>query len=256
MTMHIDEELALSRLPVLCRELRLPAVGRDAIRCAVESTRQGGTPLSYLVELLETERTERRIRLATRRIKEAGFPVLKTLEGFDFNRAPELPEMRIRKLFDGAYIEGAEPVIFLGEPGTGKSHLATALGEAAARQGCRVKFVTAASLVTELIEARDVHELTRTLARYSRVELLIIDELAYVPLTRSDAELLFRVLGERNERKAVILTTNLPFSEWTTMFPDPRLCRAILDRLTHKAHIIETGTGSIRLSDALTNKET
>ena len=238
-------------LAELCRQLKLPAVGRDAVRCAAEAVRQKRDPLVYLVELLETELEERRQRRAARRTKEAGFPVLKTLEGFDFGRAPQLPEARIRRLFDGDYIEKAEPVLFIGEPGTGKTHLATALGQAAARTGLRVRFVTAGGLVTELVEARDAHELGRTVGRYSRVDLLIIDELAYVPLGRSDAELLFRVLGERHERRPIVVTTNLPFSEWTSMFPDPRLCRAIVDRITHRAHIIETGTESERLRETL-----
>lgn len=242
------------RLVDLCRQLRLPSVVRDAERSAIESARQGKSHLSYLVDLLETELEERRQRRAARRIKEAGFPVVKTLEGFDFRRAQHLPEARIRRLFAGDYIDEAEPVLFIGEPGTGKTHLASALGEAAAREGRRVKFITAAALVTELVEARDAHELSRAVGRYSRVDVLIIDELAYVPLARSDAELLFRVLGERNERRPIVVTTNLPFSEWTAMFPDPRLCRAIVDRLTHRAHIIETGTQSARLSDTLRRK--
>ena len=242
------------RLSALCRSLRLPAVGRDATRCAAEAVRQGVEPLSYLIDLLETELNERADRRASRRIKEAGFPVVKTLDGFDFEHAPHLPEARIRALFDGHYIDEAEPILFLGEPGTGKTHLASALGEAAARTGRRVKFISAAALVTELVEARDAHELARTVARYGRVDVLIIDELAYVPLARSDAELLFRVLGERNEKRPIIVTTNLPFSEWTAMFPDQRLCRGIVDRLTHNAHIIETGTESARLRSTLNKR--
>jgi len=235
----------------LCRELKLPAVARDAARLATEAKRQGTDPLTYLVELFEIELAERRERRAKRRTREACFPVVKTLEGFDFSRAPHLPETLLRQLCGGEYIDRAEPVIFVGDPGTGKTHLASALGEAAARQGRRVKFTTAAGLVTELVEARDAQELGRVVRRYSKVSLLILDELAYLPLARSDAELLFRVLGERTERLPVIITTNLPFGEWTTMFPDPRLCRAILDRLTHRAHIIETGKNSIRLEEAL-----
>jgi len=235
----------------LCRELKLPAVARDAARLATEATRQGTDPLAYLVELLETELEERMERRAKRRIHEAGFPVVKTLESFDFSKAPHLPETLLRSLCGGEYIERAEPIIFVGEPGTGKTHLASALGEAAARQGRCVKFTTAAGLVTELVEAHDAQELGRVVRRYSKVSLLILDELAYLPLARSDAELLFRVLGERTERLPVVITTNLPFSEWTTMFPDPRLCRAILDRLTHRAHIIDTGKNSIRLEEAL-----
>jgi DNA replication protein DnaC len=252
--MTTTQVAAEQRLSTLCRQLKIPAVGRDAVRCAAESTRQGGEPLSYLVELLETELAERRQRRSARRIKEAGFPVVKTLDSFDFRRASHLPETQIRHLFDGQYIEEAEPVLFIGEPGTGKTHLATAMGVGAAQEGRSVRFVTAATLVTELVEARDAQELARTVGRYARVDLLIIDELAYVPLTRSDAELLFRVLGERNERRPIIITTNLPFSEWTNMFPDPRLCRAIIDRITHRAHIIETGTESIRLQETLKRK--
>jgi DNA replication protein DnaC len=242
------------RVVELCRELKLPAVARDAARQATEAARQGTAPLVYLVELLETELAERRSRRAQRRTREAGFPVVKTLESFNFSRTPHLPEVLLRQLCGGEYIERAEPVIFVGEPGTGKTHLACALGEAAARQGLRVRFTTAAGLVTELVEAKDAQELGRVVRRYGKVSLLILDELAYLPLARSDAELLFRVLGERTERLPVVITTNLPFGEWTTMFPDPRLCRAIIDRLTHRAHIIETGKESIRLEDALARK--
>ena len=242
------------RLIELCRELKLPAVARDAARQATEATRRATEPLAYLVELLETELSERLSRRALRRTREASFPVVKTLESFDFSRSPHLPEVLLRRLCGGEYIEQAEPVIFVGDPGTGKTHLASALGEAAARQGLRVRFTTAASLVTELVEAQDAQELGRVVRRYGKVSLLIVDELAYLPLGRSDAELLFRVLGERTERLPVVITTNLPFGEWTTMFPDPRLCRAIIDRLTHRAHIIETGKKSIRLEDALARK--
>jgi len=241
----------LGRLAELCRELRLPAIARDAARHAEEAERQAIGPLDYLLDLLETEVTERVDRRTARRLGEANFPVVKTLEGFDFRRTPALPEARIRQIFDGDWIAQAEPILFIGEPGTGKTHLASALGEAAARAGHRVRFVSAAALVTELVEARNSLELARVIARYARIEVLILDELAYIPLSRSDAELLFRVLGERHERRPIVVTTNLPFSEWTTMFPDPRLCRAIVDRLTHRAHIIETGTESQRLKDTL-----
>ena len=235
----------------LCRALRLPAVRRDAGRCAVEAARQDIGHLGFLRQLLETECQERIERRAARRIKEAGFPQLKTLEGFDFGRAPELPETRIRQLRQGGYIEAAEPVLFLGEPGTGKTHLATALGVAAAEQGHSVRFVTVAQLATELAEARDARGLGRVVARYSRTEVLVLDELGYVPLSRVDAELVFRVLGERQERWPVIVTTNLPFGEWTQVFPDPRLCKAVVDRLTFRAHIIETGSESMRLATTL-----
>ena len=247
----MEAEYLEIRIVELCRALKLPAVGRDATRLAREAVRQSVNPLAYVVDLLETELEERRTRRAQRRVKEANFPVAKTLEGFDFKRASHLPESLLRNLAEGSYIENAEPILFLGEPGTGKTHLAIALGFAAAQQGRKVRFTTAASLVTELIEAKDSRQLTSIVNRHARVDVLILDELAYLPLSRSDAELLFRVLGERQERRPIIVTTNLPFSEWTTMFPDPRLCKAVVDRLTYRAHIIETGMESDRLSQTI-----
>ena len=240
-----------ARVAELCRTLRLPSVVRNASSAADRWRRQSGDPLAYLAELLENEVTERNERRALRRLKEAGFPMVKTLEGFDFRRAPDLPESLLRSLSEGSYIERAESVIFIGEPGTGKTHLATALGTAAAQQGRSVRFVTTGKLVNELVEAKDARSLGRIIGRYSRVQVLIVDELGYVPLSKADAELLFQVFSERHEKQPVILTTNLPFSEWTSVFPDPRLCRALIDRLTHRAHIIETGDRSVRLEDAL-----
>ena len=243
------------RIVELCKTLRLPALRRDAGRLAVEAARQGLGHLVFLKQLLETVCSERIERRAARRIKEAGFPQIKTLESFDFSRAAHLPEALIRQLAEGRYIEAAEPVLCLGEPGTGKTHLAIALGVAAAQRGHSVRFVTVAQLATELVEARDARELGRVVARYNRAEVLILDELGYVPLSRVDAELLFRVLGERQERRPVIVTTNLPFGEWTQVFPDPRLCKAVVDRLTFRAHIIETGSESMRLQASLRGKK-
>lgn len=239
------------RLMDLCRRLKLPTVCKQARACAEDAARQGTHPLDFLVGLLQAELDVRDERRTQRRVKEAGFPLVKSLEGFDFRRNTSLPEALIRQLAHGGYIEAAEPVVLYGDPGTGKTHLATALGVAAARQGRSVRFTTAAALATELTEAKDSRELARVVGRYSRVDLLIIDELGYLPLSVSDAELLFRVLGERQERRPIVVTTNLPFSEWTSMFPDPRLCRAVVDRLTHRAHIIDTGPHSVRLSETL-----
>lgn len=240
----------------LCKTLRLPTVGGNAGRLAAEAARQGKDHLGYLVELLEMELGDRAERRAARRTKEAGFPLLKTLEGFDFARAPQLPEARIRQLAGGTYIDRAESVIFVGDPGTGKTHLATALGLCAAHQGRRVRFATTGQLVCELVEARDAHELGRVIRRYSRIDLLILDELGYLPLQKSDAELLFQVLSDRHERRSVIITTNLSFGDWTQVFVDARLCRAVIDRLTHRAHIIETGQDSMRLREALGRRQT
>ena len=235
----------------LCRLLKTPSIARDAPRLAEEAGRQGVSHLEFLENLLQLEVDERMVRRAARRTKEAGFPLVKTLSGFDFSKNPSLPESRIRRLAAGDYIDNAECVIFVGDPGTGKTHLATALGVAAAEQGRRVRFTSASMLVNELVEARDAAQLSRVVGRYARVDLLILDELGYLPLGKADAELLFQVLTARSERRAIILTTNLPFREWTSIFPDPRLCRAIIDRLTHRSHIIDTGSDSIRLQDAL-----
>jgi DNA replication protein DnaC len=243
---------SLSMITAMCRELKLPTVAKEAGRLADEAQRQGLPPLEYLYRLLEAEVEERRLRRSARCIKEGGFPLVKTLAGFDFTRNPDLPEARVRRLMDGDYIPAAETVLLIGDPGTGKTHLATALGVAAAGQGRSVRFVGTGRLVNELVEARDALALGRVMARYARVDLLVVDELGYVPLRKSDAELLFQVLSDRTEQRAIVITTNLPFSEWTSVFPDPRLCRAVIDRLTHRAHIIETGKRSIRYQDAVT----
>ena len=181
-----------------------------------------------------------------RRIQEARLPRLKTLEQFDFNQAPQIPAGLLRQLAEGGYIERAEPVILLGECGTGKTHLATALCVAACRQGRRVRFVTAAALVNELVEARQQNTLQRALARWTRFDLIAIDELGYLPLAEVGADLLFQVIAERAERASILLTTNLPFSEWSQVFANPRLCKALLDRVTDRCHIIETGSESYR----------
>ncbi len=238
-------------IATLCKALRLPTIRRDAARLAEEAARQDQDHLAYLEQLLQTELDERSERRAQRRKKEACFPLIKTLQGFDFTRNPSLPIALIRKLAQGDYIDNAECVMFIGDPGTGKTHLATALGVAAAEQGRKVRFVTAGRLANELIEARDALELSRVIARYARLDLLILDELGYLPLTKTDAELLFQVLSERTELRSIVITTNLPFAEWTTVFPDARLCRAIIDRLTHHAHLIDTGKKSNRLEDAM-----
>lgn len=169
---------------------------------------------------------------------DALLPRMKTLEEFDFAQAPHLPAAKIRDLAEGGYIERSEPVVFIGECGTGKSHLASGLCVAACRQKRRARFVTAAALVNELVEAKQNHQVRKAMAKWQRFELLVIDEIGYVPLADVGAEFLFQVISERAERAAIVVTTNLPFSEWTTVFPNPRLCKALLDRITDRAHII------------------
>jgi DNA replication protein DnaC len=253
--MSAPAELRLAVIRQHCTQLHLPAVGAQCARLAAEATTAQQDHLTYLEALLGAEVEERTRRLIDRRIQEAHFPVLKTLEEFSFAEAPTIPAATLGTLAEGAYLAAAEPVLFLGEPGTGKTHLAIGLGVAACRQRRRVRFTTAAALVNDLVEAQQQHQLSRVINRWARVELIVIDELAYVAVADLGAELLFQLIAERAERAAVIATTNLPFSEWTTVFPNARLCKALLDRLTDRAHIIDTGTESYRFRRSLEQRQ-
>lgn len=236
------------------KQLYLSTVAGQFVSLAEEAIKEKQTHLSYLETLLGAEVEERERNTVARRIKEAHFPRVKTLEEFEFPKAPHIPAARVRNLAEGGYLSRSEPVVFLGEAGTGKTHLATGLAVAACRQRKRVRFTTAAQLVNELIEGKNKSELNRVTHRWTRYELIVIDEMAYVGIPEAAAELLFQVIAGRAERAAVIVTTNLPFSEWTTMFPNARLCKAMLDRLTDQAHIIETGTESYRFRRTLGKK--
>lgn len=233
------------------KELRLPTVGVRFAELAQQAARDGQPHADYLASLLELELDDRAQRRAERRLQEARFPHRKRLEDFNFDQAPAISASLLHQLAKGEYIARAENVILIGDSGTGKTHLATALGVAACYQGRRVRFVTAAGLVTELHEAQDSRQLARAVRRYAGIELLILDELGYVQASESGAELLFQALAERNETAAIVVTTNLPFGEWTRVFTDARLCKAVVDRLTFGAHIIETGTESWRLRRSL-----
>lgn len=235
-----------ARIEGACHELKLPTVRRLFDELCDDAARKQQSMRELLVELLEAEIDERLTRRIARRFKEASFPRRKAIDDFDFEKAPDIPAATIHELLSGAYIDAAQGVIFIGDSGTGKSHLATALGIAACEQGRRVRFVTAATLVNELVEAKDARALGTLVRRYARVEVLIVDDLGYLPLADHEADLLFQVLAERTERRSVVVTTNLPFGEFTKVFSDKRLCAAVLDRLTHNAHIIDTGTTSQR----------
>lgn len=236
------------------KQLHLPTLGDQFVSLAEEAVKEKQTHLSYLEALLEAEVEERDRKAVTRRIQEAHFPAAKTLEEFDFQTVPYIPAAMVRNLSEGGYLTRREPVIFLGETGTGKTHLAIGLGVAACRQRKRVRFTTAAEMVTELIEAQNQLELTRVRNRWTRYDLIILDELGYVVMPDAAAELLFQVIAGRAEKAAVIVTTNLPFSEWTTKFPNTRLCKAMLDRLTDQAHIIDTGDESYRFRRTMAKK--
>jgi DNA replication protein DnaC len=197
------------------------------------------------------ELEEREQHTIQRRLRDAHLPKGKTLEEFDFSQAPLISATQLWELAEGGYIERTEPIGFIGDCGTGKTHLLTALCVAACRQKRRVRFTTTAALVNEPVEAKQQLELRRTLARWERYDFIAIDEVGYVPLAEMGPEFLFQVIADRSERKAVILTTNLPFSEWTQVIPNPRLCKALLDRITDRAHLIETGTESYRFRRTL-----
>ncbi|RPI70766.1 MAG: AAA family ATPase, partial [Geobacteraceae bacterium] len=201
----------------------------------------------FLLNLTEIEVQVRRENGRKRRTREAGFPLLKPLEAFDFEAAGDLDVRYIQELTTGEYIEEKRNVIFLGKSGTGKTHLATALGMEACTAGYRTRFVTGCGLANELIEAKDEKILSRVIKRYAGYGLLIIDELGYVPFSKEGAELLFQVLAERHEKRSVIITTNMGFGDWTQIFGDPNLTGALLDRITHKAHIINCTWESYRL---------
>ena len=244
--MNADDTLRSEAIRQYCRQLRLPTVSSQFGNLADEAVKQQHGPVRYLEALFAAEIEERERNAVLRRVFEAKLPRMKTLEEFDFAQSPHISAARIHQLADGGWIQRAEPILFIGEPGTGKTHLATGLCVAACRQRRRVRFTTAAALVNELVEAKHTNQLSRATGRWSRYELIVIDELGYVPLAEVGAELLFQVIADRAEKTAVIVTTNLPFSEWPQVFPNARLCKAMLDRLTDRAHIVETGTESYR----------
>jgi DNA replication protein DnaC len=237
-----------------CKQLRLPTVAAQCDALAQEAVRTRQSHLRFLDALLSVELEERERTTVERRLKEAHLPRLKTLEEFDFAKAPHVSATQVLHLSQGGYLDKSEPVLFIGDSGTGKTHLATGLCVAACRQKRRVRFATAAGLVNELVEAQHFNQLGRALSRWSRYDLICIDEVGYVPLAELGAEFLFQVISERAERAAVLITTNLPFSEWTQVFTNARLCKALLDRLTDRAHIIETGTDSYRFRRTLESR--
>ena len=242
----VSLELQYAAVKQHCKILRMPTMSAQFSTMAEQAVRGRQTHVGYLEALLAAELEEREKNTIERRIRDARLPKVKTLEEFDFSQAPKVSAAQMRELADGGYIERAEPILLIGDCGTGKTHLLSGLCVAACRQKRRVRFTTAAALVNELVEAKHQVNLRRVLARWARYELIAIDEVGYVPMADLGAEFLFQIIAERAEKAAVILTTNLPFSEWTEVIPNARLCKALLDRITDRAHIIETGTDSYR----------
>ena len=252
----VSEAAAQAAIGAAARELKLPTVRDQAARLAEIATRERSTYLAYLAEVLAAELDDRSARRRARRIADARFPRIKRLADFSTSVVPAITPALLAHLATGAYLDKGEPVVLLGDSGTGKTHLLIGLGLAACEQGRRVRYVTTAALVNELIEAADQRALSRLVGRYGRLDLLLLDELGYVQVDPRGAELLFQIITEREEGAAVTIGTNLPFSEWGTVFPDPRLVAAIVDRVTFNAHILETGTQSYRLRTSKTASRT
>jgi DNA replication protein DnaC len=234
--------------------LKLSAMISQLEGCLRQARESSEDYAEFLLNLTELEVATRMENGRKRRLRDAKFPLLKPLEVFKFEAAPDLDTRLIKDLAGGRYIKDARNVIFLGRSGTGKTHLATALGMEACRQGIRTRFVTGCALANELIEARDEKILARVIKRYASYGLLIVDELGYVPFSKEGAELMFQVLAERHERRSVIITTNLGFGDWIQIFGDPTLTAALLDRITHKAFTINCTWESYRLKDTLKNR--
>jgi DNA replication protein DnaC len=232
------------------KQLRLPRVLREYDKVARECARDGVDHPRYLLRLLELELIDRERRLVERRIRQARFPATKSLDSFVFTAIPSLNKMLVLELARCEYILRRENVIALGNSGTGKTHIALSLGLAACQKGFSVTFITAAGLVHQLMEARDEKRLLRLQRELQAPKLLIVDELGYVPLSSTGAELLFEVFSQRHERSATIVTSNLPFEEWTSVLGSERLTGALLDRLTHHVHILTMNGDSYRLAQS------
>jgi DNA replication protein DnaC len=232
------------------KTLKLPTFLREYSKVARQCAAEGLDHVQFLARLVELELIDRERRMIERRIKAARFPATKSLDSFDFKAIPTLNKMRVLELARCEWIERRENVIALGPSGTGKTHVALGLGLAACQKGLAVGFTTAAALVHELMEARDERRLLRLQKQLVRQKLLIIDELGFVPLSKTGAELLFETISQRYEQGAILITSNLPFDEWTETFGSERLTGALLDRLTHHVSILEMNGESYRLSQS------
>jgi len=232
------------------KALKLPVFLNEYPKVATQCAADKGDYAQFLLRLSEAELLERERKGAERRIKAAKFPTPKSLDDFDFLATPSLNKKQVLELTRCEWIDEKENLVFLGNPGTGKTHLAAALGVAACQRGYNVRFFTGAGLVNALVEARGEQALLRLQARLAKTQLLIIDELGYVPFSKTGSELVFEIVSQRYERGSLIVTSNLPFEEWTSVFESERLTGALLDRLTHRVHIFPIEGESYRLAQS------
>ena len=238
------------------KQLKLPTMHDECEPVAQRCAKENVDHLGYLLQLSELELIERERRAAERRLKAARFPAHKTLDDFDFAARPSVNKPLLLDLVRGEYLDKRENILFIGGSGTGKTHIATALGIAACQQGKKVRFYRVTELITLLLEAKEERQLQRMRSFLGKLDLLILDELGYVPASKSGAELLFDVISTAYERHSLIVTTNLPFENWTEVLGSERLTGAALDRLTHRCHILETKGESYRLQDAKRRRRT
>lgn len=237
------------------KSLRLPTILAECEKVAARCAADNADHLAFLLQLCELELLDRERRASERRLKAAKFPNYKTLDTFDFKAQPSINKVLVTELMRGEYIDSRENLLLVGNSGTGKTHLATALGIAACAQGKRVRFYRVTEIITQLMEAREERELQRVRKQLSKLDLLILDELGYVPASKVGSELLFDVISTAYERQSLIVTTNLPFESWTEVLSSERLTGATLDRLTHRCHILEASGQSYRLRDAKKRKQ-
>jgi DNA replication protein DnaC len=241
------DDAATAAIGAACRALHLPTVRARAADTAAAAARGRLSHLAFLADVLAAECDDREIRWRARRVQRAKFPRIKRLEDLDTTAIPGLTPATVAHLAAGAWIDAGEPVVLIGDSGTGKTHLLIGLGVAAAEAGRRVRYTTTAQLVNELVEAADDKQLSRLVARYARLDLLCLDEVGYLRLDPRGAGLLYQIITEREEKASIACASNLPFSAWGDIFPDPRLAAAVVNRLTYRAHIIQTGSDAYRL---------
>ena len=241
----------LPRLHLLLRQLRLPTVAANYARFAQEASQSGQRYEEYLLALLNEEVNQRDINRRKRLVREARFPVLRTLDEFDFSVIPSLSKTKVIQLADGEYIQRCENIALIGGIGTGKTHVAISLGLFACEQGHKVRFYTAAGLINELLEAQEHKSISKLEARLMKYKLVILDEVGFIPFSQKGAQMLFGFISQRYQRGSLIVTSNHGFAEWTEVFGYPRLTSALLDRLTHRCHILEFKGKSHRFRQSL-----
>jgi DNA replication protein DnaC len=254
--MKKNRDVDLIRLKEHLKALRLPTIQAECVKLARECLAEGVGHLDFLLKVCELELIERERKAAARRLKAAALPALKLISEFDFTAQPTINRLLVLDLMRCDYISKRENVLLIGSSGTGKTHIATSLAVEACAQGKRVRFYRVTELVTQLLEAREERQLSRIRGQLSKLDLLVLDELGYVPMGKAGAELLFDVMSRAYEMMSLIVTTNLPFENWTEVLDNERLTGATLDRLTHRCHIVETGGESYRLKDARRSRRT